>query len=289
MVRWVFIAGSLPVLLACSSPQDVAEQVPDQVGEASGESVTATLERRLAPGSARTEFRDEETRGEASRDFAYGWPAQADEIPAFAAMLTLTRDAALAAQKEEWEQSITEFGPGTPNAGCVSCINRSYSADWQIAADIPRFLILRANKWAYTGGAHGNSNFDALMWDRQANDGEGAALRPIALFASEAALQNAAYAEYCQALLEARGERLEMNIEGVSKFENCPGVEELVVVPTSTNGETLDRLDFLAAPYVAGSYAEGPYEFSIPMTAALMDVVRPKYRGAFAVKEQGQE
>ncbi|WP_282073343.1 hypothetical protein, partial [Janibacter hoylei] len=86
---------------------------------------------------------------------------------------------------------------------------------------------------------HGNSNFDALLWDRQANDGAGEAMRPIALFVNEVTIENIANGEYCQALLEARGERLEMNIEGLNKFEDCPSVADLVVVPTSSDGLTL--------------------------------------------------
>jgi len=176
---------------------------------------------------------------------------------------------------------------------CVTCINRSYAENWEVVADTPRFLVLRDNVFIYSGGAHGNVYFETLIWDREAVDGmgddrgagTGEALRPVDLFVNEVALENTAYGEYCQSLLVLRGERMETNIEGLNPFENCPSVSELDVVLTASNGEHFDQITFLAAPYVAGSYAEGPYEFSIPMTAALLDIVRPEYRSAFALGE----
>ncbi len=273
----VFLIAALPVLIACSSPQEMSEATVS----ASGESVQAQLERRVGAGAAAENFSDEETRGEAKRDFAYSWPAQASAIAPLAAILVEARNAAQAQHKAEWERSIVEFA----DIDCVTCVNRSYDKSWSIAADTPRLLVMSASNFTYTGGAHGNTVFDALLWDREANGGEGTAMRPVDVFVGETALENTAFGEYCQALLEARGERLEMNVDGLNPFENCPSISDLVVVFKSTNGETLDQISFFAAAYVAGSYAEGPYIFDIPMTRALIDVVRPEYRAAFSIGE----
>lgn len=277
MVRWLFIAGSLPILLACSSPEEMGQEI----ATAQGESVEATLKRRVAAGSAPTEFSDNETRGEAERDFAYGWPAQVSAIAPLAEMLESARDDALTAQKTEWEQSVAEFA----DMGCITCINRSYSKNWSVAADTPRFLVVSGETFTYTGGAHGNSTFDALAWDREGDDGAGEVMDPVNLFVDPVALENVAYGDYCQSLLEERGRKFDQSIEGMNKFENCPSVAELVVIPLSSDGKTFDRINFLAAPYVAGSFAEGPYEFAIPMTDTLLTIVRPKYRDAFSVPQ----
>lgn len=277
MVRWLFVTGALPILIACSSPEEMGQEI----ATAQGESVEATLQRRVAAGSEPTEFSDNETRGEAQRDFAYGWPAQISAIAPLAAILEQSRDDALTSQKTEWEQSVAEFG----DMGCITCINRSYSKSWKVDADTSRFLIVHGETYTYTGGAHGNSDFDALAWDREGNDGAGEVMDPVNLFVDPVALENVAYGDYCQSLLEERARKFDQPIEGMNKFENCPSVAELVVVPLSSDGKTFDRINFLAAPYVAGSFAEGPYEFAIPMTQTLLTIVRPKFRDAFSVPE----
>lgn len=264
MANWAIAGVSAAALMACSSPKELSEN--------------AGVAERTSDAQP-TEFKDEESEGEAARDFAYAWPAEASAIPALAAHLTERRDAALDEQKREWRESVEEFS----ELGCITCVSRSYGMTWEVSADTTRMLVLTGNRFTYTGGAHGNSFFEALAWDREANDGAGAALEPVALFASESALENTAFGDYCEALLEQRGERLDMEISGMNKFESCPSVSELVVVPLSSDGATFDRVQFLAAPYVAGSFAEGPYIFDIPMTAALMDAVKPEYRGAFSI------
>ena len=52
----------------------------------------------------------------------------------------------------------------------------------------------------------------------------------------------------------------------------------------SSNGRTFDKVGVLVGPYAAGSYAEGNYEFTLPVTAALMKAVKPEYREAFSVR-----
>ena len=44
-----------------------------------------------------------------------------------------------------------------------------------------------------------------------------------------------------------------------------------------------DRVGLIADPYVAGSYAEGSYELTFPVTAELLAAVRPEYKAAFAL------
>ena len=50
-------------------------------------------------------------------------------------------------------------------------------------------------------------------------------------------------------------------------------------------GETrrFDRIGLLAAPYVAGAYAEGSYEVTLPVTPKVLAAVKPEYKAAFAL------
>lgn len=278
--RWTLIAGGLAVLLACSSPEEIAAGVQ----EAQGETAAERLDRRTAAGFDPVEFTDEESSGEAARDFAYSWPAQVSAIAPLAAMLEASRDAELAKQKSEWEESVAEFATAEDGYQCITCVNRSYAKSWQVAADTPRFLVIGAENYFYTGGAHGNTIYDGLVWDRDGVDGKGAALDPIALFSDPSALEAVSRGAYCPALLKLRGERLDMNTDTMDPLAECPPIADLVMLPKSSDGERFDLITFLAAPYVAGSYAEGSYEFTIPVTDAILAQVRPEYRSAFAAK-----
>ncbi|MEM6909247.1 MAG: DUF4163 domain-containing protein [Pseudomonadota bacterium] len=268
-------------LAACSSPEQLSEAVgvdPAKANAGAGETAQEALERRLAVGAKATEFKDEEKSGEVTRDFSYGWPAQVSAVSALAEIMAARRDNLLAKQKAEWKQSLAEFA----GMDCVTCVTRSYSKGWKVAADTPRFLALRASIATYSGGAHGNSFFDSLVWDREAEQ----ALAPIELFSSEAALDEALRNAYCAGLQAERMERISPGlVRGTDPLESCPSLGELVLVLSSSTGSKLDQLDLLAAPYIAGSYAEGAYEVALPVTDAILAAVKPEYRAAFALGE----
>ena len=114
MIRTILPVLVLASLAACSSPDEMSEAVainPD------GESVEERLAARVGAGSEPVDFKDEETRGEAVRDFNYAWPAQVSAIPELAATLGKMRDRALAEQKAEWESALQEF----EGMDCVTC------------------------------------------------------------------------------------------------------------------------------------------------------------------------
>ena len=226
------------------------------------------------------EFEDNETRGVAERSFAYSYGPEVAAIPAFADLIRKQEETALDKQKAQWNEAVEEFA----ELGCVTCVARLYTNTWEVAAQTDRFLILVSEKWTYTGGAHGNSFFPALGWDREAGTaGDGASFRPIDMFVSETALENTAFGEYCAALLEQKQERLKIDTAKMNPFEGCPSVGELVVTPLSSDGVHFDRIQLLAAPYIAGSFAEGPYAFDIPLSAAILAAVKPEFADHFIV------
>ena len=67
-------------------------------------------------------------------------------------------------------------------------------------------------------------------------------------------------------------------------FNDCIKPSEQTVILGASNGRTFDKIGILIGPYAAGSYAEGDYEFTLPVTAALRRAVKPEYRDAFSVK-----
>ncbi|MDP4604903.1 MAG: DUF4163 domain-containing protein [Erythrobacter sp.] len=264
---------SAAALAGCSSPEEVA-QGAGVTAKANASTSSASASASSSSTNGASSFEDNAEQDGGSREFAYGWPAAVSAIPALAARFTDERTAALAEQKAEWAEALREFA----GEDCVACTSRGYSKEWKVVADLPRYLSLSADMYLYTGGAHGNSAFEALVWDREA----GAALDPTAMFRSEAALQDALGAGWCAALQAERAERLGGDYAEDSFFP-CPPIADLTLLLGSSNKATFNRIGLIAAPYVAGSYAEGPYEVTLPVTPALLAAVKPEYKAAFAL------
>lgn len=272
MVRMAVIVAGAGLLLACSSPEEMGEGIAGEDGESAQE----TLERRVAANAEAVEFTDNEEVENGGREFSYAWPAQVSAIPALAAELETRRSAALSEQKTYWDESL-ESCP----ADSVACRNASYELEWQVVADLPGFLSLSSNFYSYSGGAHGIYGRSSLVWDR----GAGRAQDPVALFASPGALEAAIGEPACTALNRERTERrgAPVNSESGDWFNECVGMDETVLFLGSSDGKTFDRLGVYYGPYVAGAYAEGDFEFTLPVTQAVLDAVKPDYREAFSV------
>lgn len=269
-------AGLLAVVLAaCSAPAEIAAK---SGAEASGK-VAADAPAPPAPPAAPASgpmvtFTDNAEQGVAKRAFVYSWPAAVAAIPDLAARLTAERDAMLAEQKSDWSSALAEFG----DKDCVSCVNRDFEKSWDVVANLPRFLSLSASWYDYSGGAHGNFAFDALVWDREANR----AIDPKAMFRSPAALQDAVGEAWCRKLGAERQKKLGEDYSD-DGFFGCPPVADLTVLVGSSDKQRFNRIGLLAAPYVAGSYAEGSYEVTLPVTPAVLAAVKPEYKAAFAL------
>jgi hypothetical protein len=230
-----------------------------------------------APASSEpANFESKEERGVASREFSHSWPNQVATIPDLLKNLSDERTATLREQKAEWKEALEEFGDND----CTSCVTRSYEKQWRVVADLPRFLSLSADAYVYGGGAHGNSFFDALVWDRDTN-------RKLAageFFTSSRAMEAALAPAWCKALKRERRERLGSDFTD-EELANCPEISELTVLLGSSNRKTFDRIGLLAAPYVVGSYAEGAYEATVSVTPKVIDAVKPEYRAYFSPRK----
>lgn len=210
--------------------------------------------------------------------FTYAYPPAAKALPKLVAILESERDAALA----ELEKQATEAQQDA-KANDYPFNPHMLGISWTTTGDNAQLLAMMAEISSFSGGAHGNTGYDALIWDKKAE-------RRITLadaFTNGAAALEPMRQAYCDAL---NGERMtrrgEIIGEADDMFNTCPPFSDLAVVPYSGGDGSFDRIMFVAAPYVAGPYAEGIYEISIALPQAALDKVKPEYRGAFIAIER---
>ncbi|GAA4051913.1 DUF4163 domain-containing protein [Parerythrobacter jejuensis] len=265
----VFIALPALALVACSSPEDVAEAtgVEDKATLAAG-----TPPQPPAPAGDTVSVKDEND----LYSFDFSYPGAVAEIPALKSQFEKKRDASKAALVKEAREAQTDAKEmGFPYNAYAE------GTQWKVVTDTPRFLSLSADIYSYTGGAHPNSTSDSLVWDKNA----ARSLKSIDLFTSGEALRRSLSADYCEQLDQLRAKRRGAPVDGGDGlFSECPNLDELVILLGSSTGEQFNRIGLIAPPYVAGSYAEGAYEVTLPVTAAVLETVKPAYRDAFSVK-----
>jgi len=252
---------------------EVQDDAPSVSASASAEAVSSG-----GDTPAKVAFEDDARDGDAVREFAYSWPSEVSAIPELANLLRSERDEALAEQKAEWDRSRAEFA----GEDCVSCVGRGYEVTWKVAADIPGWLSLTRDLYLYTGGAHGMSGRTSLVWDRANSVG----IDGSELFKSAVALENALGAKLCATLNKEREERRGSPVDPQSDaiFEDCPSLDEASIFVGSSDGKHFDRIGVYFGPYVAGPYAEGSYELDFPVSASVLDAVKPAYAKAFRVR-----
>lgn len=208
--------------------------------------------------------------------FSYEYPADAAAIPALSAFLTTDRAKALA----ELESSAAEAEADAKTNGYPFHAHMA-GISWTVTGNNPVLIAMLGELVSFSGGAHGNSNYEALLWDKAASK----RITLDALFADTAAAMEPMRQRYCDALNAERAEkRGEYEATGDDMFQACPPFEELVILPYAGSDGGFDRLMLIAAPYVAGPYVEGAYEISLPIPAATLDQVKPAYRSAFSTE-----
>lgn len=206
--------------------------------------------------------------------FDYAYPAAAGQIGPLRAWL----EADKARMRAKLAADAATFRADAKKEGIPF---RAYDATktWKVVTSTPRFLSLSADLSSYTGGAHGMSQSLSLVWDKKA----GRQLKATDVFVSPAAIQAAFGAAWCAQLKTERTKRLGADA-GQDDFFKCPKLSELTLLLGSSGGRVINRIGLIADPYVAGSYAEGPYEVTLPVTAAVLRAVKPAYRTDFALR-----
>ena len=206
-------------------------------------------------------------------EFAYSYPKEAAEIPKLAEWLdqdrATKRDALTAESRRDQALAQKEGFPYRPH---------SHLQTWQRVTSTPRFLSLSSEIATYTGGAHGMTNFDTLIWDRN----HAVRLKPLDLFTSGAAFDTAIRDDFCAAIKRAKAAKgMQPPDEPDSVFAKCPPASAQTVWLGSSDGRHLDRMTIAIAPYEIGAYAEGDYRINVPVTAALLRVVKPAFASEF--------
>lgn len=204
--------------------------------------------------------------------FAYVIPAETAAIPALSERLESERDSARA----RFETDRADFAREMPGSSLVD--HFALQKRWETMGRSGRLLSLGASIYVYEGGAHGNTAFDALLWDSEL-DGQ---IDFISLFTDRYAALAHLDRAFCARLRAMQAERFgDIEIDG--PWAECPVLHEQAIVPAGAAGEPMTAIQVLVPPYVAGPYSMGVFEIAIPVDAALIDMLKPEYRAAFAV------
>ena len=207
--------------------------------------------------------------------FSYRWPSAVEAVPALRARLAKDQDAVRRAFAHEAADARREAAsdPGRP------FLPHELSVEWRVTATLPGWLSLSQHISVFEGGAHPNSGFDSLVWDRKA----GVERPALDLFTSPEALDAAIGAPFCEALDTQRAERRGQPVNRASgdEFDACIAPSEQTVILGSSNRRTFNRIGILVAPYAAGPYVEGAYDVTVPVTPAVLQAVKPEFRTAF--------
>ncbi len=211
-------------------------------------------------------------------DFSFGYPAEAAAIPKLKALF----EKDIKKEQSDLIKSATEAKADATKNDYPYNAYQSGTA-WEVSGETAQLLSLSSFYSSYSGGAHGNYGFGSKMWDKKAK-------RPLKsssdVFANAKTALAMLRTDYCNGLNVQRKEKLgadwKADEDGV--FGGCPQYSELAIVFRGDTGKPMNRIAFIAAPYVAGSYAEGEYEVELPMTAKLVEAVKPQYRASFIAK-----
>ena len=93
-----------------------------------------------------------------------------------------------------------------------------------------------------------------------------------------AAIRDRFCAELDKQRAEKRGEPV---VAGDDDFTKCIDPLDQVLVPASKDSKLIDSMTVIIGPYSAGPYAEGTYEVTLPVDAAMRKAIKTEYQDAF--------
>ena len=183
----------------------------------------------------------------------------------------------------EGEKELTDFladahkDRAQQSADGIEVPAYSHTIAWKISAETPKLVSVFAQEDDFRGGAHPNSTFQAVLWDKAKKQ----EIPSKALFAPGADMK-AVDAYVCRQIEAQRSKRLQEPTTQAASGFSCPALAEsrLILVP-STLKDHAGAIDALFAPYEVGPYVEGPYEIRVPQ-AQLKGVLAPEYADQFA-------
>ncbi len=200
--------------------------------------------------------------------FYWSAPPEAALEPNLFRLLRSDAEQALQTAEAEARKSASDA-----KTGGYEFHGNEFHQNWKPEAETPTLLVLSAQTSTYTGGAHGNMGYDAAIYDRKA----GKRISFADLFTSPSDALKALTPAWCQALDAERAER--RGKDKLPDFSDCPPLGDQVIVPAGEGQISLLRV--LVAPYVAGPWAEGSYEVSLPLDS-IRTMVKTAYQKDFA-------
>ena len=281
MKRLVSVFAMAALLAACSDGADQANDTAPKTEATASSSASATASADGSSASASlSDAKDRSLKVDTDlMQFEYSYPAKAASIPKLAALLDRRIDEA----GKALEKSATE---GLASAKKDGYPYRTYSnvVKWSVVTDLPNWLSLSSINYNFTGGAHGMTVFDSLLWDKKAEK----ALNTMDVFVSGPALSHVVKDAFCDQLDKLRSKKRGETVQrdDADPFSSCiDPVENSTVILGSSNGKSFDRIGFLVPAYNAGPYAEGSYEVTLPVTQDVLASVKPQYRASFSAKK----
>lgn len=208
--------------------------------------------------------------------FSYNYPAEAAAVPKLverfeAEMKKLRADLIKGAKEDRDERAKSNFDYHAHD------LQRSY----ETAGNTERLLSLDVGAYGFTGGAHGSSGSGALLWDYS----PGKEVTVPELLQRGQSWTGAIRQPFCVLLDREREKRRQEPVKRDDLFGNCPRYDEVTVLLQDTDkNRRFDHILVTADQYVAGPYAEGPYEITLPITAAMIERLKPEYRPSFEPK-----
>lgn len=145
-----------------------------------------------------------------------------------------------------------------------------------------KLFSLARSDYEFTGGAHGNTAYTGVLWDKAMKRSVSASglLRPgVALSSLDGLLCAAVNAE--KRKRDPQAETVSQNPKDASGW-SCPHAADTpVVLAPGTEPGKAGGLVFLVGPYQVGPYAEGSYQVPLPQ-AAIRSLLAPAYADEFA-------
>ena len=256
------------VLLAACSEQSATSNAAVEVADTFNSEATASA-RPAAKAVTVSEQND-------VYEFEYGWPAEAAAVPELDARFRKEMEKAkaelISGAKEDRDERAKQGYEYHPHAS-----QKSY----ETAGQSERLLSLESTVYGFSGGAHGSSGSASLLWDRQLS-------REITLpdlLQRGQKWTGAIRQPFCVLLNREREKRRGEPVKPGDLFGDCPELKELtVVLSDSDKNGRFDDVKVIADQYVAGPYAEGPYDISLPITAKMIERLKPEYASSFEAR-----
>lgn len=208
-------------------------------------------------------------------EFTFSWPREAEAVPAlnarFGKRLAEVRASATAAAEEDRKERA---------GGGIDYNPHFHSEAWETLGQSEALLSLAADIGTFTGGAHGNTIFEAILWDRKA----GRELELAELFGDATAAFAAMTPVYCAELDKQRADKRQepLPLQGEGFMVECRPLAEQVAAPVDADKDgRFEIIRVLIEPYNSGPYVEGTYEVDVPVTAEVRALVKDGYRSSF--------